>query len=61
MSQSKNLIPKEIANACPDKCDKCNKKIIGVFRTWKPKASRVSVEFVHKAKGSKSCFKSYDY
>lgn len=57
------LVPKKYTrNFCKNnKCEKCGEEIIAVFRTWKPKKSRVSVEFVHKTKGNKSCFKTYNY
>jgi hypothetical protein len=53
----KNIIPKNIANGCPDKCPICLKKCIAVFRTWKP-TNRVSCEFAHA--NGKTCKKTYD-
>lgn len=59
----KNIIPKSVANGCPEKCPVCGEKCGAVFRTWKP-TGRVSVTFCHVVKKGekkkKDCLKTYD-
>lgn len=54
-------IPKNIADKCPKYCPKCKKTVLMVFRTWKGKNKRVSVQFIHQNSKLKNCYKTYDY
>lgn len=41
---AKNKIPNNIKNGYPNKCPKCKKSCIAVFRLWKTNTRRVSCE-----------------